>query len=202
MESENPFRDSMGCYFTDTQLDRVRGITVGIAGAGGLGSNVAMILARSGIENFRIIDRDVVEPSNLNRQHYWPRHIGQPKVGALAHSLMELNGAIQLDLRRCAFGEDNASDLLAGVPIWVEAFDAGAGKALFVEKALLEGLFVVAASGLCGIGGPVMCKREIGNLVVVGDFVTGLEQAPPYAPRVVQAAAMMADCVLEKVLAG
>lgn len=201
MESESHFRTGIERYYTPAQLDRVRAARIGIAGAGGLGSNLAMLLARSGIENFRIIDRDHVEPSNLNRQHFWPRHVGSAKVKALGQSLLELNPFMKLDLRQCDINAGNAASLLDGVQIWAEALDSGQAKAFFVEKALLCGCFVVAASGLCGIGGPQIGKRQIGNLTLVGDFESGLERARPYAPRVAQAAALMADCILERVLA-
>ena len=73
-------------------------------------------------------------------------------------------------------------------------------KSQFAKIAAANSEFVAAASGLCGIGGAALQKKKLGNLTIVGDFCTGLESAHPYAPRVVQAAALMADSVLEYLL--
>lgn len=200
IKSETHLITGLQRYFTPNQLAKLESVQVGIAGAGGIGSNTAMILARSGIGRMRVIDYDTVEPSNLNRQHFWPGHLGLPKVEALATLLLDLNPNMELDIRPDRIDTANLPDTLEDCPIWVEALDDAAAKAMLVERALLAGAFVVSASGICGIGGEPLGKRRIGNLVVVGDFRTGLESAPPVAPRVIQAAALMADCVLEHIL--
>lgn len=187
-------------YLDRKSLAALANAKVGIAGAGGLGSNVAMMLARSGIRRMVIIDYDSVEPSNLNRQHYWPRHLGRKKVEALGEILRELDADMELDLLDLRLTAENMRDILPTCPIWVEALDDAASKALLTEKALLMGRKIAAASGLCGFGGEPMRKKRMGNLILVGDFVTGTDQAPPMAPRVVQAAALLSDCVLEFVL--
>lgn len=197
---EASLRQGLGRYFSGGQLARLGSARVGIAGAGGLGSNTALLLARSGLENMLIIDHDVVDKSNLNRQHYWPRHLGAPKVQALGDVLLELNPHMRLDLRQEKIHAGNLAGLLPRCSIWVEALDDPEAKALLVENALLAGAFTVAASGLCGIGGEPLRKKRLGNLVLVGDFRTSAAMAHPYAPRVTQAAALMADSVLEHIL--
>ena len=194
-------RDGLKSHLNEAQLKRLAEACVGIAGAGGLGSNLAMMLARSGVQNLVLVDFDKVEPGNLNRQHYWPRHLNMPKVKALAETLQELNPAINLRTLNERLGPDNIEKTLAPSSLWAEALDDAAVKALLVEKALLAGKRVVAASGICGIGGEALRKKILGNLVIVGDFRTGVDCAPPMAPRVTQAAAMMADVLLEWILA-
>lgn len=194
------FRAGLERYFTPEQLALLGSAKIGIAGAGGLGSNAAMILARSGIENFVLLDHDIVDASNLNRQHYWPAHLGLPKVQALASQLWALNDRIQIDILQTEITSQSLPDLVTRTPIWIEALDKGETKKEFVEAALLSGAQVAAASGVAGYGGKPMQKRSSGNLVVIGDFVTSIGMAPPLAPRVTQAAAMLADCVLEFVL--
>lgn len=196
----NHLRVGLARYFTPDQLDRLSQARVGIAGAGGLGSNAAMLLARSGIENMTVIDYDSIEPSNLNRQHYWPEQVGQPKVTALAAHLRRLNPDIKLNIIKGRIEAENAASLLAHADIWVEALDRAEGKKLFVEYALKAGCHVAAASGIAGYGGNPMYKRRLGKLVLVGDFETGIDAAPPLAPRVAQAAGLLADCVLEFIL--
>ena len=193
-------------HLSPEQLARLAAARVGFAGAGGLGSNCAMMLARSGLTQFVLVDGDVVDASNLNRQHYFPRHVGQSKVLALSAQLREL-GDIDIDARRIRIDARNLPGILALASIWVEALDAAATKRLFVEEALRAGVFCVSASGLAGWGGPPMQRRvlmrkdALPRLVLVGDFSSEVSESfPPLAPRVMQAAAMQADVVLEHIL--
>lgn len=194
------FKKGLTRYFSKNQLDSLARITVGIAGAGGLGSNIAMLLARCGVENFLIIDHDYIDPSNLNRQHYWPEQIGQPKVTALQQHLKNLNGSIKVSPHIIKLSPDNINNFIPGAPLWLEALDDGAIKKIFVECALMHGVKTIAASGIAGCGGPPLKTRKIGNLYLVGDMQTSIAHAPPLAPRVMQAAAMMADLALQIIL--
>ena len=193
-------REGLARYFSPDELARLAAARVGIAGAGGLGSNVALMLARSGVEDMLIIDHDVVDASNLNRQQFWPRHVGRPKVEALGELLRELNPHIRLELVNARLEEATLPGLLPACPLWVEALDAADTKTLLVERALTSGRRIASASGVAGFGGAPMRRRRLGNLVLVGDFATDVADAPPLAPRVTQAAALMADTVLEWIL--
>ena len=144
----NALHTGLARYFSPEQIDALRSARVGIAGAGGLGSNAALMLARSGIGNMLVVDDDVVDASNLNRQQYWPRHVGRPKVEALAELLLELNPAIQVETRRLRMDQHNIGTLLPACPIWVEAFDGPDDKTLLVETALLGGYRIASASGM------------------------------------------------------
>ena len=75
----NALHTGLARYLSTEQINALRAARVGIAGAGGLGSNAALMLARSGIGNLLVVDDDVVDASNLNRQQYWPRHVGRPR---------------------------------------------------------------------------------------------------------------------------
>lgn len=199
-EPANPLHAGLARYLSPEQLQRLRHVRVGVAGAGGLGSNAALMLARSGVEHFLLLDDDVVEASNLNRQQFWPRHLGRPKVEALAELLRELNPAISIDARPVRLSPVNLPELLPLCPIWLEALDAPEAKTMLVEAALLQGAHIASASGMGGYGGPPMQKRHLGRLTLVGDFSTDVLMAPPLAPRVTEAAALLADAVLEFVL--
>ena len=166
------------------------------------GSNCAVFLARTGIRDFVIADPDVVALSNLNRQHFFPRHLGLPKVEALGAVLRELNPSVILRLEQRALDGPSACGLFAGCDIVVEAVDDPEVKKDLVEALLLAGHRVVSASGMAGWGGVPMTARKLGSrLVVVGDHVSGIGPGmPPLAPRVVMAAAMEADAVLEMLL--
>lgn len=197
---KNLLREGLQKYFNPNQMALLASAHVGIAGLGGLGSNTAMLLARCGVENMLLVDDDVVDATNLNRQHYWPCQIGQMKVEAISQSLKELNPDIVLKLLPLHLTKDNLSAILPQCTFWVEALDLAENKSMFVKEALSVGCQIVAASGLCGIGGEPMQKRKMGQLLLVGDYKTGLGSAPPFAPRVTQAAALMADGILEMIL--
>ncbi len=187
-------------YFDSTQLKKLSCTRIGIAGVGGLGSNCAMLLARSGITNFVLIDDDKVDASNLNRQHYFPRHVGQYKVCALAESLLELNPNIKIEHFIERIDAYNVNKFLILADYWVEALDEAPSKRLFVEHTLEKSLFTVSASGICGFGGSPMQQKKLANLVLVGDFSSDMALLPPLAPRVMQAAAMQADAILAHIL--
>ena len=194
--------DGVLSSFTPEQKQRLHSARVGIAGAGGLGSNVAMMLARSGVGRLLIVDGDRVEPSNLNRQHYFPVHVGRPKVEALAEQLLSLNPDMDVDARVMWLDKDNIPAMLEKAELWIEALDGAELKALFASLALSSARPVVCASGMGGIGGRSMKRRRMGPLTVVGDFCSDVADHPPLAPRVMQCAAMQADAALEWLLTG
>ena len=189
-------------HFSEAQRRLLSSVRIGMAGAGGLGSNCAVLLARSGLCRFVIADSDVVAVSNLNRQHFFPRHVGWPKVQALGDVLGELNPALELRLEQTALDGPSACALFADCDVVVEAVDDPRTKKSLVEALLLAGHRVVSASGMAGWGGEPMTGRKFGSrLVVVGDHVSEIAPGrPPLAPRVVMAAAMQADAVLEMIL--
>ncbi len=189
-------------YLSAEQRRRLADARVGIAGAGGLGSNVAFMLARSGVRRLTLVDQDVVDASNLNRQAFFPEDVGQPKVEALARHLLRLEPELELRLFHETLAPDNAAFRFAPCPIVVEALDGADAKAMLCAALVPAGHFFVCASGLAGWGGPAMSvKRLAKNAVAVGDFVSAVSaEAPPMAPRVIQAAAMQADVVLEYIL--
>ena len=194
-------------YVSPEQASALAAACVGIAGAGGLGSNSAVMLARSGVGRLIVIDGDVVEERNLNRQHYFPRHIGMNKVEALAAQIAELAPQTSVEALPFWLDEGNIPSILDKAPIWIEAFDNARAKALFATMALKAGKAVVSGSGMAGIGRGIMKRRVLRTsggtlLAAVGDFASDIAGAPPLAPRVMQCAAMQADAALEWILTG
>ncbi len=198
---QNALHQGLQRYLLPEELEKLHTARVGIAGVGGLGSNVAMLLARSGVQEFVLIDDDVVDASNLNRQQFFPRHIGMRKVDAMEEILRDICPEIRVEKHCVRLEQENLQNFLNKAKYWIEALDAAQSKRLFVESALLSGCFTVSASGIAGCDGPPMQKRHLGeNLVIVGDFSSGIDKFPPLAPRVMQAAAMQADVMLGKIL--
>ena len=185
-------------YFSAAQLSFLGRMKVGIAGAGGLGSNCAAFLARSGVRRFILADFDVVEASNLNRQWYYPDDVGKPKVECLAQHLRRLEPELELTVYQLRLTAQTVAQYFAGCDALVEAFDDPAAKAMFVNAALPLSPLLVSASGLAGAGGKPMGVRRVNSrFVIVGDGESEVSAAaPPLAPRVMQAAGLQADVVL------
>lgn len=190
-------------YFSPVQLAALRAARVGIVGAGGLGSNVAMMLARSGFIHLTLVDPDIVDASNLNRQCYWPEDVGEAKVLALTRRLKALEPGMKVTVHQTAVTPANGRVLFADCPVMVEAVDGAETKAMLYGLFAPEKDLYVTASGMGGTGRCALrVMRPRTNVVAVGDFAVPADGSnPPLAPRVTQAAAMQADAVLAHVLA-
>jgi sulfur carrier protein ThiS adenylyltransferase len=179
----------------------LRKSSVGIAGAGGLGSNVAVALARAGIGRLVIADFDRVEPSNLNRQQYFVDQVGERKVEALRENLLAINPYSLYEVHDVRINRRNAAAIFCRVDVLVEAFDKAEAKEMLIEASLSKfpGRPIVAASGLAGFGrNRKLHTRRMGNLHICGDEETQpVKGISPMAPRVALVAAMQANLVVE-----
>lgn len=178
--------------------------TVGIAGAGGLGSNCAVALARVGVGRLLIADFDVIDVSNLNRQYFFLNQVGQKKVFALRDNLLAINP----DLQVVPIDERLTSQSIAlnfgECDVIVEAFDRSEMKQMIIEtvETYFPGKPLVCAMGLAGFGFLNEMKvQRFGNLIVCGDMSHEVSaELPPIAPRVGIAANMQADVVIQLLL--
>lgn len=183
----------------------LKGAVVGIAGAGGLGSTVAVALARVGIGRLVLADFDVVEPSNLNRQQFFVDQIGLLKVYALTDILRRINPYLCYEPHAVKLEPANIPGIFADCQIVVEAFDQADMKGMLVDTVLeqLPSAVLVAASGLAGYGDSnrVVTRRVNDRLYLVGD---GSSEARPgcglMAPRVTIAAAHQANLALQLIM--
>ncbi len=185
--------------------ERVKRAAVGIAGAGGLGSAVAVALARSGVGRLVIADFDVVEPSNLNRQQFFVDQIGVPKVEALRENLARINPYVQVSAFNGRLDSGNIAGVFAGCDVMVEAFDGADQKAMLVEtcRIRLPQVPLVAASGLAGYApsNTVVTRRAGTRFYLVGDGETAARPGEGLmAPRVGIAAHHQANAVLRLLL--
>ena len=199
----NPLMNGLAGTLSPEQLAKVRQTPVGIAGLGGLGSNVAWHLVRTGFSYLVLADFDRVEASNLNRQVYFPDQLGLLKAEALAKNLLRINPDLDLKLWPVLVTPDNVQSIFGQCPIWVEGFDQTASKKMFVEEGLAAGKKVIGASGLAGWGDSDMIRTMHwgSGLSVVGDFCTDVaKDHPPLSPRVGVVAAKQANLVLAWVL--
>ena len=170
---------------------------IGIAGVGGIGSNVALNLVRSGIAWLKIIDFDRVESGNLNRQFYFADQIGMYKVEALMVNLTRINPAIRLDALVQRVEAENCAQLFADCDLIVEGFDRQEDKKMLFETFAREKL-VVSASGIAGADLATIRSRRIGNGYIVGDFTTDCAHAPLFCHKVSTVANHMSACILSQ----
>lgn len=196
------FDESRTPFYTDGQIVKLKSAHVGIAGCGGLGSNVAMALVRAGIENFTIIDFDIVNYSNLNRQFYFNRQVGMSKVDALRENLLEINSSLNIKTINDRVEKENIEEYLGDSEFVVEAFDRAESKAILTTHFLLKDTPYVCVSGVAGFRNcDRIITRPIGkNSWLIGDGVTDVSIAPPLAPAVIVAAGKEADIILEQIL--
>ena len=179
--------------------------SVAIAGLGGLGSNVACALARIGVGHLHLIDFDVVDISNLNRQQYFIEHLGLKKTDAMQSLLKKINPYLDIRTDCVRVTKDNLTELFTDDSIICEAFDDPLAKAILVNGILQ--LFpekkLVSASGMAGFGSSntILTKHPMKNFYLCGDDVS----EPTYgnglmAPRVAICAAHEANMITGLIL--
>ncbi|MDD7131446.1 MAG: thiamine biosynthesis protein ThiF [Firmicutes bacterium] len=186
--------------------DRFSSATAAICGLGGLGSNIAIALARAGIGRLILVDFDRVDITNLHRQQYKAEQIGKYKTEALAANLLEISPYTEVKGVTEKVTEDNFLELLEGADIVCEAFDNAEAKAMLVNGVLqkLPECYLVAASGMAGMGSPnrIETRRITDRFYLCGDGVSDVEETMGLvAPRVMLCAAHQAQTVL-RILAG
>lgn len=183
---------------------QIKNGAVAIAGLGGLGSNIAVMLAQLGVGKLLLVDFDTVEPSNLNRQHYTLRYLGKPKTEALAEQLREINPFVEILTQQVKVTAENAAMLFADWPLVCEAFDDPVAKAALINTLLADSQkTIVAASGMAGYGSAneIQTVQKMKQLYLCGDAVS--EASPGnslMAPRVQICAGHQANMILRLLL--
>jgi len=184
--------------------EKLKNGKVAIAGLGGLGSNIAVMLARIGVGKLLLVDFDKVEPSNLNRQYYDLTHLGMLKTDALKKQLEKINPSVEIETRAVKVTEENAPEIFKNYPIVCEAFDNPQNKAMLVNTLLdTGGCKIVAASGMAGFGcaNKIQTKKMFKNLYVCGDSEPAAQEGAGFlAPRVAVCAGHQANMVLRLLL--
>ena len=180
--------------------------TVAVCGLGGLGSNIAIALARAGIGKLLLIDFDRVDITNLHRQQYKANQIGLYKADALAENLLEIAPYTDVTAVTAKITEENFADLLKEADVVCEAFDNAETKAMLVNGVLeqLPNCYLVAASGMAGMDTPntIRTRKVMGRFYLCGDETNDVaDTIGLVAPRVMLCAAHQAHTVL-RILAG
>ena len=175
-----------------------------ILGLGGLGSNVAVLLARAGIGFLKLVDFDIVEASNLNRQQYRISHIGLKKTEAMKTIIKEINPFVEVETLDIKVDRKNIYSIIGDIEIVVEAFDSAETKAMTIEKLLInKNKIVVSASGMAGLGSAneIVTRKIKDNFYLIGDNYSDYEEySGIMSTRVMFCAAHQANIVLRLIL--
>ncbi len=190
-------------YFSAYELSKIKKTKLLIIGCGGLGSNIANILVRTGFSFFILVDYDRVDINNLNRQVFWHNQCGDKKVTALKKNLLKINPKVKIKTIQIKIDKNDLKNIILKEEpdIIIEAVDKEEIKKLIFEESLKYGKKVVCASGVAGYGDCDNIKIKHGrNFVVVGDMKKSIMDYKPFAPKVTAVAAIQADEVLRMVL--
>ena len=186
-------------------IEKLKQATVGIAGLGGLGSTVAVALARAGIGRLIIADFDHVQTDNLSRQQYFTDQIGRSKVDCMIENLSRINPQVHVKGHRKKLNASDVPVIFADCDVVAECFDNAEEKQMIVETVLtrMDKPIVVTVSGLAGYGksNAIQTRRLSERLLLVGDSERGIDSEPVLlAPRVGVAACHQANAIVEVII--
>jgi len=208
-KGETPSPEEFECLLmarhTPGVHQKIKKAIVGIAGLGGLGSTVAIALARIGVGAIILVDFDVVEPSNLNRQQYFVHQIGMSKVEALQENISKINPYVRMLLYHEKLDKSNVERIFKEADVVVEAFDRAEEKAMLINTVSekMPDKYIVAASGVAGYGdnNEIRTVRFAAKIFIVGDQRTAAQPGVGLmAPRVGIVAHHQANMVLRILL--
>lgn len=172
---------------------------IGIAGIGGIGGNVAMLLVRSGVSNIKIIDYDKVELSNLNRQFYFQDQIGMLKTEAFTANLKRINPEVIIESENKVLTKENIVSVFKNCNIIIEGFDKIEFKSLLVNCYANTDKLILSASGVAGLNIDNITVKKVGkNAYIIGDFISDIKDIKLYAPKVMIVASVMANLILQE----
>ena len=204
MEGKIALQQALHKGLTAEQSQRLQAAKVAIVGLGGLGSNVALWLARLGVGQLLLYDFDKVELSNLNRQYYFLEDVGQYKATALLRHLKAVNPYGNYHSRVVRLTEDNLAELLSEAHIVCEALDKPEAKALLVNGVLesFPDKYLVSASGLAGFASSasMQVRQVTPRFYLCGDGVSDMLQLPLCGARVGLCAAQEALTIARIIL--
>lgn len=172
---------------------------IGIAGSGGIGSNVAVHLVRTGVKELKFGDFDVIEESNLNRQFYFKEQIGKYKAEMLYENLKRINPNGDFQYKIIKFERANIKEFFQDCDIIIEGFDKKEYKGMLVEELYPLGKIIISASGIASHDCKEIQVKEAGkNLYIVGDFQKDIYNYKTYSHKVSVISALMAEIALKR----
>lgn len=190
---------------TKEVFEKLKNARVAIAGLGGLGSNIALMLARAGVGTLHLIDFDEVDLSNLNRQQYFICHLGMYKTDAIKDEISRINPYINVITDCIKVTDDNIDSLFKNDSVICEAFDNPDCKAMLVNHILetRKDAYIVSASGMAGTekSNTIITRKITDRFYLCGDETSGAVKGNGLiSPRVTICAAHQANAILRIIL--
>ena len=203
--SRRQLKEALLERYTPEMYEKISGSSAAIAGLGGLGSQIAVMLTRAGVGKLFLVDFDRVELTNLNRQAYDISHLGRLKTEALLESLNRINPYLEVTAAAAKVTAENAGRFFREYPILCEAFDNPEQKAILVNTVLAQcpKTTVISGSGMAGVSSAnsIATRRKMKRLYLCGDGVTDLDEATCLMPsRVMVCAAHQANMAIRLML--
>ena len=182
--------------------DKLKAVKIGVAGCGGLGSNATAALVRAGVKDFVLVDRDSIETSNLNRQFFFSKQVGEIKVDALKSNLLSIYADLNIDTFHTDLIPGEMHRHFTQCDIVLEALDDAAAKVAFIEDMQINcpKIKLIAVSGIAGTASvDKLEKIRSGSLTVLIDpEAEDSSQGILMAPRIIAIAAIQAlEAVIE-----
>lgn len=205
LPSREEINQALELRHTKAVQEKLRKARVAVCGLGGLGSNIAVALARCGVGSLHLLDFDRVELTNLNRQQYFACQLGMPKTEALKEVLLAIHPYLDIRTDQVRLTEENAVRLLEEDLYICEAFDVPEAKAMLTNCVLerFPEKYLVGASGMAGYGdnNRIRTRRILPRYYLCGDGVSDVERdGGLMAPRVMLCAAHQANQILELII--
>lgn len=202
INQKNILTEGLLRYLKPNELQKIQSVKIGIGGAGGLGSNAAMMLVRTGFDKLEVLDFDIIEASNLNRQQYYADEVGLSKVEVLEKRLLAINPDLRITIHKTKWSPGIGNQFFKDCDFIVEAFDQVDFKHQFVNFYHDRAKYIVSGVGMAGLLEKQPMKiKKMGNIYFAGDITTCAHKGnPPMAPRVTMCAAMMAEIILDLTL--
>lgn len=202
LPTKEEWRDALILRHGKERQEKFAAAVVAVCGLGGLGSNIAVFLARAGIGKLLLFDFDKVDLTNLQRQQYKFSQIGEYKTDAIAANLREIAPYTEFETKNIRLTEENITPLLKDADIICEAFDNPEAKAELVNAVLSEmpEKYLVAASGMAGIGdaNDIKTRKISSKFYLCGDEKSDSRAGLPlFSSRVALCAAHQAHIILQ-----
>ena len=200
--SHDSYRRALAERIGREAADALEGSTVGIAGLGGLGSNIALLLARSGVGRLVIADFDTVELSNIHRQGYPLSSIGMRKTDAVAKEIERINPWCTVEKHDIRLDRDNVS-VFGGCDVVCEALDDAGQKIMLIESLSSMGKRIVSGNGMAGMGdaNSIVTRKAGNSLYICGDGSSDVKETGSLsASRVAVCAAHQANAAIRLLL--
>ncbi len=202
MVSKKEYLEALTGRMSADAVDKLQSSTVGIAGLGGLGSNIALMLVRSGIGKLVIADFDTVELSNIHRQCYSLDSIGKKKVDAISDEISRINPWCTVEKHDVKITKDNVS-IFSDCDVICEAFDDAEQKIMLIESLSAMNKKIVSGNGMAGKGpaNSIVTRKVGSDIYICGDGISDTkEEGSLMASRVAVCAAHQANAAIRLIL--